>query len=637
MCGIVGRLTWTGTPVDRDLLARQCESLRHRGPDESGLWAEGPVGLAMRRLKVVDLVGGQQPMDNRSCPRRNNRPLLRLIYNGEIYNAPMLRSDLENRGHRFQSHSDTEVLLHALEEWGNEAWQRFNGMFAAALYDPGTACLTLARDRFGIKPLYYHLGPEGLQFASEIKALLLDPALDPSLNPAAINAYFSLRYVPTPLTIYKSVAKLFPGTYLTVDFRTHQTMSTCFAGMEPRTTTSLKRAEWLGELDKRLASAVSRQLVADVPVGVFLSGGLDSSTIASYVNQLGRPLNSFHVHFSSPTYSERADAAQTARQLGLNHHEWEMPLPSPEFIERAVGAFDEPFADASILPTFFLCEKTRAHVTAVLSGDGGDEIFAGYPTYLADRWARAYRLLPLTIQRLLKGVGTGIPVSFGRISFDYKLKAFLAAAGRQQPLAHFGWQEMFHAKEKQGLFTPAFFSQNNGGDPAESFYRAYNEAGTKDDLTAWMWMDRRTHLMDEYLVKVDRLSMAHSLEVRVPLLDNDVVEWAAQIPDDEKLGVWTTKQPLRRLMKNRLPKSVVRGTKRGFTPPLAEWLAGPLHDWAASVLSPSRVLRTNVLQPDLPRHLLEEHTAKQRDNSRRLWTLISFILWTERPTGRLNR
>jgi asparagine synthase (glutamine-hydrolysing) len=629
MCGIVGRLTWDGTPVDRNLLARQCNALRHRGPDEEGIWVEGPVGLAMRRLKVVDLVGGQQPMDNLRCPRRNNRPPLRLIYNGEIYNAPALRSELEKRGHLFRSHSDTEVLLHALEEWGNDTWQQLNGMFAVALYDEGTGRLTLARDRFGIKPLYYSLGPDGLRFASEIKALLLDPSLDRIPKPRGHQRLFlpSLRsHAPHN---FKSVAKLSPGTYLTVDAHTRSAESTSFAGMEPRPKIPLKRAEWLRGLDDRLASAVSRQLVADVPVGVFLSGGLDSSSIASYVNRLGRPLDSFHVHFSSPSYSEREDAARTARHLGLRHHEWEMPPPTPDFIEQAIGAFDEPFADASILPTFFLCEKTRAHVTAVLSGDGGDEIFAGYPTYLADRWARWYRRLPHSLQRLLDKMGAATPVSFRRISLDYKLKAFLAAAGRPQPLAHFGWQEMFHPDEKQRLFSPSFLSQELG-DPTESFHRAFEEAGATDDLTAWMWLDRRTHLMDEYLVKVDRLSMAHSLEVRVPLLDNDVVEWAAQIPDEEKLGAWTTKQPLRLLMKDRLPKSVVRGAKRGFAPPLAEWLAGPLHDWAASVLSPTRVGRTNVFQPDTPIRLLTEHTTRHRDNSRRLWTILSFILWSEK-------
>jgi asparagine synthase (glutamine-hydrolysing) len=586
----------------------------------------------MRRLKVVDLVGGQQPMDNLRCPRRHNHPPLRIVFNGEIYNAPALRSELEERGHHFLSHSDTEVLLHALEEWANDAWQRLNGMFAVALYDEGTGRLILARDRFGIKPLYYGLASDGLRFASEIKALLLDPALDQSRNPAAINAYFSLRYIPTPHTIFKSVAKLSPGTFLTVDARTRSAVSTSFAGMERRPKIPLTRDEWLHGLDDRLASAVSRQLAADVPIGVFLSGGLDSSSIASYVNRLGRPLDSFHVHFASPSYSEREDAARTARQLGLRHHEWEMPAPTPNFIEQAVSVFDEPFADASVLPTFFLCEKTRPHVTAVLSGDGGDEIFAGYPTYLADRWARWYRRLPHALQHLLERMGAATPVSFRRISLDYKIKAFLAAAGRPQPLAHFGWQEMFQSDEKQGLFCPSFLSQKELGDPAESFSRAFEEAGSTDDLSAWMWMDRRTHLMDEYLVKVDRLSMAHSLEVRVPLLDNDVVEWADQIPDEEKLGFWTTKQPLRLLMKDRLPKSVVRGPKRGFAPPLGEWLAGPLHDWAASVLSPPRVGRTNVIQPDMPRRLFAEHTARRRDNSRRLWTIISYVLWSEKHT-----
>ncbi|MBK8871469.1 MAG: asparagine synthase (glutamine-hydrolyzing) [Elusimicrobia bacterium] len=640
MCGIVGRVAWSG-PIDRSLLIRQSDALLHRGPDEGGLWVEGPVGLAMRRLKVVDLVGGQQPMDNRECPCHSLRGTLRLVFNGEIYNTPTLKPELLARGHKFKSHSDTEVLLHALEEWGDNAWNKLNGMFAVAVYDERAHRLTLARDRHGIKPLYYNLGPDGVRFASEIKALLLDPALSREKDPSAVDAYFSLGYVPTPLSIYKSISKLPPGSALSIDVASRSPRLMPFAGFEPRSA-PLGRAEWMEGLDDRLAAAVARQMVSDVPIGVSLSGGLDSSAIASYVNRLGRPLDSFHVYFASPSYSEREEAGRTANRLGLRHHEWEMPTPPPDEVERVVGLFDEPLSDPSVLPTEFLFRKTREHVTVTLSGDGGDEIFAGYPTYLADRWARWYRRLPVAAQNLLRRMGTALPVSFQRISWDFKLKSFLAAAGRPQPLAHLGWQELFTAEEKYSRSAvdgkpPAFAGDSGntlfnrsfipGANPVESFHRAYQESGGIDHLTAWMWLDRRTHLMDRFLVKVDRLSMAHSLEVRVPMLDNEVVDWSARIPDSDQLGLFTTKRSLRSLMKDRLPSNVVRGSKKGFAPPLAEWLAGPLYSWAASVLSPAQLRRTEFLNAEAPRVWLAEHRSKHRDHSRRLWTLMNYVLW----------
>jgi asparagine synthase (glutamine-hydrolysing) len=639
MCGIVGRLAWSG-PIDQSLLNRQSDALRHRGPDEGGLWVNGPIGLAMRRLKVVDLVGGQQPMDNRDCPRHTSHGTIRLVYNGEIYNTPSLKSDLLSRGHKFKSHSDTEVLLHAIEEWGDDIWNKLNGMFAVAVYDEQARRLTLARDRHGIKPLYYNIGSDGVRFASEIKALLLDPAISREQNPDAVDAYFSLGYVPTPLSIYKSVAKLPPGTILSIDAASRSPRLIPFTGFESRSA-PLGRAEWMEGLDNRLAAAVARQLVSDVPIGVSLSGGLDSSAIAFYVNQLGKPLDSFHVYFASPSYSEREEASRTAKQLGLRHHEWEMPTPTPDEIERVVGLFDEPLSDYSVLPTDFLFRNTRQHVTVTLSGDGGDEIFAGYPTYLADRWARWYRRFPIPAQNFLRKLGGTLPVSFKRISWDFKVKKFLAPAGRPQPLAHLGWQELFTAEEKYFKLTangksPALDGDSGktlfnrsfipGADPSESFCRAFQESGGIDDLTAWMWLDRRTHLLDRFLVKVDRLSMAHSLEVRVPILDNEVVDWSARIPDNDQLGLFTTKRSLRRLMKDRLPPSVVRGSKKGFAPPLAEWLAGPLYSWAESILSPARLRRTEFLNAEAPRVWIAEHRAKQRDHSRRLWTLLNYVL-----------
>ncbi|MBI4396187.1 MAG: asparagine synthase (glutamine-hydrolyzing), partial [Elusimicrobia bacterium] len=370
MCGIVGKIAFSSrSPMSRELLETMSSRLHHRGPDEGGVWAEGGVGLAMRRLKIIDLNRGQQPMDNRHCPMHARIGTLRLVYNGEIYNFEALRADLESRGHRFCSSSDTEVILHAFEEYGEEAWDRLNGMFAFALYSERDAALHLVRDRMGIKPLYFRATSNSFSFASEIKALLADPETSREWDLPALDEYFSLRYVPTPRSVFKEIRKLEPGHALKVQSGRIEKIR--YWNFQPGPQPKMSLEETSERFDRLLRDAVKSHLVSDVPVGIFLSGGLDSTTLAAYVRELGRPLDSFTIYFGDESFSERREAALVARRFGLPHHEMEVHHDVPLIADRLAGIFDEPFADPSIIPTFYLCRFARKHMTVALSGDGG--------------------------------------------------------------------------------------------------------------------------------------------------------------------------------------------------------------------------------------------------------------------------
>jgi asparagine synthase (glutamine-hydrolysing) len=629
MCGIVGKIAWSSaSQVDPGLLERMAGRLRHRGPDEGGVWVQDGVGLAMRRLRIIDLSGGQQPMSNSHCPVASKTGPLRLVYNGEIYGFRDLRADLEKRGHRFHSSSDTEVILHAFEEFGEGFLDHLNGMFGLALYAERNKVLYLARDRMGIKPVYYRAASGSFSFASEIKALLEDPETSREWDSRALNEFFSLRYIPTPRSAFKEIKKLEPGHYLKIS--NGRIENKLFWVYSPPRVPRRPISYYLERVDSLLKRSVETHMVSDVPLGVFLSGGLDSTTVASYVHAAGKHLDSFTVYFQERSFSEREEAALVAARYGLRHHEMEVRPDVETLAGPLAEVFDEPFADPSIIPTFYLCQFARTLVTVTLSGDGGDELFGGYPTYLADRLSALYRRFPGIVQEALLKAGRLLPVSFDRLSFDYRMKAFLKSAARPQPQAHYGWQEMFYPDEKPGLFAPDFWRQVENLPPEESFVRAYNEAEARTELEKMLFVDQRTHLMDEYLVKMDRLSMAHSLEVRVPLLDRALVEFAAEIPGVYKLHGWTTKYIMRRLMRDRLPQEVLKGPKKGFNPPLANWLVGHLQSWARERLSPSEVRKTGILNPDMPMALFEEHLARRKDNFRRLWTILSFLLWFEK-------
>jgi asparagine synthase (glutamine-hydrolysing) len=625
MCGICGEFRWGQEAlVDRELIRRMTSTLIHRGPDDEGFHVKGPVGLGMRRLSIIDVAGGHQPIFNEDKTTA-------VVYNGEIYNYRELKAELEALGHRFQTHSDTEVLVHAYEVWGDSFPNRLNGMFAFAVWDEKNARLLIGRDRMGIKPLYYRVTPDKISFASEIKALRADPSFSREIDPQALDEYLSLRYIPCPRSIYQGVRKLEPGHTLSVQGGKTQ-LKRYWHFPLPAAADRKTLPRCLEELDALLADAVKRQLMSEVPLGLFLSGGLDSPTIAYYATQAhGKWLTSFNIHFRHESYSEREGAAAVAKKLNLNHQEMEVDEDIQAILPQLVDIFDEPFSDDSAIPTYFLTQLARQHMTVALSGDGGDELFGGYPTYIADAASAWYRRLPRFVQSAFRSSARFLPVSHERISFDFKVRAFLNAAGRPQPAAHFGWQEILTAEDKAEFYAPEF-RHRAGGHPAwESFERAYREAGARNPLERMLYVDQKTVLADGYLVKMDRLSMAHSLEVRPPFLDHRLVEFAVLIPPELKIKGFTTKYLIRRLMKDRLPAEIIQGAKKGFSPPMPFWLAeGPLGAYAKEVFASGVFESTGMLRGAYALKLLDDHRARRRNNARKIWTLLMLALWLEK-------
>ncbi len=627
MCGICGELNWRSElPVDRERLERMNRSMTHRGPDEEGYYFDtfpgGAVGLAMRRLSIIDLTTGKQPISNETND-------VVVVYNGETYNFQELRSELEAKGHIFKTHSDTEVLVHGYEVWGDAMPAQLNGMFTFAIWDKKRRRLVIGRDRMGIKPLYYALSGDKLVFGSEIKCLLEHPGVKRDIDPFAVDDFLSLRYVPTPLSIYKSIRKLEPGTILIWEDGRAELKR--YWNFTPKVGEDKGLAYYLEKTDALLADAVKRQMIADVPLGTFLSGGVDSPTISYYAKKFKPDLMTFNIYFKEKSFSERDEAKGVAKFLGTNHVEKEVSPDILSIIPHLVDIFDEPFGDDSMIPTYFLTKMAREKMTVALSGDGGDELFGGYPTYIADRAAQVYQSVPeLMRRRLIEPLVNNLPVSHDRISWDYKAKAFVAVADRPSPLEHFGWTEIFRRDVKKDLYSKHFWDEVGGRPLAESFVRAFEGAETREGLEKFLYVDQNTHLLDEFLVKVDRLSMAHSLEVRPPFLDHRLVEFAAEIPMPYKVKGITTKYLIRRLMKGRLPEYITSGAKKGFSPPMATWLATDLLEWARHKFDPKRLKDNPYLNPEFPMQMLDAHLKRKTNLARRLWTLLMFVAWYDR-------
>lgn len=627
MCGICGELNWhSSAPVDVGRLENMNRAMSHRGPDDEGYFTEifpsGSVGLAMRRLSIIDVRHGKQPLSNETND-------VIVVYNGETYNFQELRAELEAKGHIFKTKSDTEVLVHGYEVWGDAMPSMLNGMFAFALWDKKRQRLLIGRDRMGIKPLYYAAMGDKLVFASEIKGILEHPGVPRDVDPYAVDDFLSLRYIPTPRSIYKSIRKLEPATLLI--WEKGQIELKKYWSFTPQPGADKGLDYYLEKTDALLADAVKKQMVSEVPLGTFLSGGVDSPTITYYAKKHKPDLMTFNIYFKEKSFSEREEARGVAKFLGTDHIEKEVTPDILAIIPRLVDIFDEPFGDDSMIPTYFLTKMARERMTVALSGDGGDELFGGYPTYIADRAAQIYQSVPeLMRRRLIEPLVNNLPVSHDRISWDYKAKAFVAVADRPSPLEHFGWTEVFRRDVKRQLYSKPFWDEVGARPLAESFARAFEAAGSRQGLEKFLYVDQNTHLLDEFLVKVDRLSMAHSLEVRPPFLDHRLVELAAEIPMPYKVKGVTTKYLIRRLMRGRLPDFITSGAKKGFSPPMATWLAGDLLEWARHKFNPARLKDIPYLNPDFPMTLLDAHLRRETNLARRLWTLLMFVEWYDR-------
>lgn len=627
MCGITGwaNLDSRTPPPDgaRELLHSMCERMIHRGPDSEGLMVSNGVGLGMRRLAIIDLITGEQPAYNEDKS-------VAVILNGEIYNYRELRQDLENRGHSFRSQSDTEVLPHLYEEFGDEMVRRMNGMFAFALWDSKRRRLFIARDRFGEKPLYWGVFEKTLLFASEPKVLLAHPSVKTSLNLQALRQYLSFDYVPAPLSIYDGINKLPAAHTLTLEDGEIETRSywcLSYRTKQPPPTES-EAAEHLREL---LADSVRMRLVSDVPLGVLLSGGVDSSTIAALaVRASFEAVKTFSISFAESSFDESLYARAVAKFLGTDHHEERLSANLAANLVSEIGSWmDEPFSDPSLVPTYLLSRFTRKHVTVALGGDGGDELFAGYPMYRGHRLAELYSRVPNFLRAgMIEPLVHLLPVKTKNLSFDYKATRFITGTKYDRVARHHVWFGSFTPEEQESLLTPQVLRESNG-DIYGDARAMWNDCDSTDVVERMQSLDTRLYLAEDILTKVDRASMAVSLEVRAPFLDPRVAEFAASLPANYKLRGRKTKYILKRAIEDLLPPFVTRRSKKGFGVPVAKWLKEKLRPLARDLLSPDRVRRAGVFNSDYVTKLQDEHERGVANHRKLLWTLLMFELWHE--------
>ncbi len=616
MCGISG-LYRPGAEVSEDEIGAMCRRLVHRGPDETGTHIDGDFGFGIRRLSIVDLESGSQPIFNEDRS-------VAVICNGEIYNAPQLRQELAQRGHRFSSRSDVEPIVHLYEEHGTDFARHLRGMFAVAIWDARLRRLVLARDRLGIKPLHCWQGPGLFAFASEIKALLQLEGCPRDIDLEALDAYLSFNYILAPRTIFQAIRKVPPATTVVVD--SGGVLFDRYWKLElPETR---RGAEAGSELLELLRETVRMHLLSDVPVGVFLSGGIDSSLILALMSESLPRVKSFSIGFAEASYDEVPVARATAERFGTEHHELVVEPSHGLEVEKLVAGLDEPFGDLSALPVYFLSQMAGRQVKVVLSGDGGDELFAGYMTYVADRLARYYRWIPRSLrQHLIPWIVSKLPTSFEKVSFDYKAKRFVEMAGDGPLRSHLGWKVIFSEAEKEGLYRPGLREALSESDPWEPYVQIFEYNGGLHWLDRLLRLDLSTYLVDDILTKVDRMSMAHSLEVRVPLLDHRVVEFAARLRPNLKLKGLRTKHLLKEICRGLLPDDLLNRKKSGFIFPASLWLQRGLREFTADVLSPASLDRMGYFDSGYVQQLLQQHWSGVRDQARPIWNLVMFSSW----------
>jgi asparagine synthase (glutamine-hydrolysing) len=625
VCGIAGIYRQDGGPVEQAWLGAMADRLCHRGPDADGFLAEPGLGFAHRRLSVIDVSdAGRQPIGT-----EDGR--FQVCYNGEIYNFDDIRRDLLARGHVFVSRTDTEVVAHAWEEWGPAALPRFNGMFAFAVWDRRERRLWLVRDRLGVKPLYYTQQDGRLIFGSEIKALLAVPGVQRSLDPAALDAFLALNYVPGPRTIWREVAQLPPGHLLTADasgVRVESWWDVHF-GRDLRTD----RSAAIDEIRALCDDAVRLRLVSDVPLGAFLSGGLDSSAVVHFMRPRHTgPLHTFSVRFEEGSFDEGPYAALVAKTYDLTHHEVVCRASDVEgCLDRLVWHADSPVADISMVPMFRLAEETRRHVTVVLSGDGGDEVFGGYAVYHADRAAHVWRALPRWFrERLVRPIVEGLPASTSKMSLDYALRQFVAGAGEAPEQAHYHWRTICTRDERASLLRPDVReAAAREAAPEAPFLAAYLASGAPEVMDRLFHVDVKTFLADSILPKVDRTTMAFGLEAREPWLDYRLVELGARLPWRWKLHGRDTKVIFKDAMRGLVPDPIVRRTKAGFHAPLASWFRGPLQPLLRHTLSADALAAIPELDPARVQAMMEAHVAGRANHAFKLWGLVTLVRWAQ--------
>jgi asparagine synthase (glutamine-hydrolysing) len=621
MCGIAGIFhTRDRAPVDRFLLERMTTVIAHRGPDGAGYHVAGGVGLGHRRLAIIDIAGGYQPMFNEDDS-------VAIVFNGEIYNFHELVRDLTERGHQFRSHCDTEVIVHAWEEWGEACLERLRGMFAFAIFDERQQSLFLARDRLGEKPLYYTLLPDGtLLFASELKSLLVDPRVRRTLDPHALEDYFAFGYVPEPGSIYRDIKKLPAAHSLRLDRGRPVGAPQPYWDVQFTTRQGLSEAAACEELIALLTDSVRGQSIADVPLGAFLSGGVDSSGVVAMMAGVAPDrVNTFSIAFGEKSHDESPYAAAMAARYNTKHRTHEVNPESFDLLARLGGIYDEPFGDSSALPTLQLCAMTRESVTVALSGDAGDELFAGYRRYLWHaREERMRRLVPAAIRAPLFGLAARLYPKLDWAPRFLRAKTTFQELALDPVAGYFSSVSVINDGLRQRLFSAAMRRELDGYHPSARLAECFAKAGSDDPLSQAQYTDLKTYLPGDILTKVDRASMACSLEVRVPLLDHRIVEWAASLPPRYRLNGGTGKYIFKKALEPYVSSDILYRSKQGFVMPIARWFRGPLYQRLHDALTDSSLADTGVFDMGCVTDLLEQHRSGLRDHAAVLWTLLCF-------------
>ena len=625
MCGIAG---WANLDSKKPspnageaVLHSMCERMKHRGPDSEGLWLENSVALGMRRLSIIDLHTGEQPVYSEDKQTV-------VVMNGELYNFREVRRDLEKRGHKFETQTDTEILPHLYEEYGDAMVEHINGMFAFALWDKRNQKLLIARDRFGEKPLYYGVFGGKLIFASEPKVLLENPLVKAEINLDALRQYLSFDYVPAPHSIYKNINKLPAAHFLILEkgeVKTRRYWNLSFH-KNGNTPTVKEAAARLKEL---LADSVRMRLVSDVPLGVLLSGGVDSSTVAAFAQKFSsEKVKTFSIGFEEDSFDESKFARQVAAHLDTEHYEDKLSVEKAADLISEIGTWlDEPMSDGSLLPTFLLSRFVRKYVTVALGGDGGDEIFAGYPMYFGHKMARVYDSIPTILRSsLIEPIVSNLPVSTKNLSFDYKAKRFVAASKYDVVARHHSWFGSFSIDAQNDLLSEDVLA-NAAGDIYKDARDLLKITDAPTEIERMQFLDMNFYMAEDILTKVDRASMAVSLEVRAPFLDARVAEFAASLPLEYKLKGSKGKYVLKKAVEDLLPKEILRRPKKGFGIPIAEWLKNRLNPLLHDLLAPDRLKNQGLFNADFVQKLITEHEKNIASNHKQLWALLVFQLW----------
>jgi len=611
---MVGR---TGETIDAADVHRMCQTIVHRGPDDEGIYAQGPVGLGMRRLSIIDLSGGHQPI-------HNEEKNVWVVFNGEIYNFPELRRDLEQRGHNFYTQSDTEVIVHLYEEMGADCVKKLRGMFGLALYDERKQSLLLARDRLGKKPLHYAVHQGRLLFGSEIKTILAVAPELADIDPEGLLQYFYFGYIPDPQTAFRRIRKLPPGHLL--EYCDGKTRIREFWNVpEYGTHPAMSEEECLAELECRLAEAVRIRLISDVPLGALLSGGVDSSIVVALMARASaKPVKTFSIGFEAEEFNEAEHARSVAEKFGTDHHELILKPNVEETLTFLTGMLEEPFGDSSMLPTYYVSRMARQHVTVALSGDGGDELFAGYDRYLVAMERKKFDRIPNWVGRVYRDqLHHRVPSAV----YGKNLAWNASLSPRDRYLDAVSYLPVLH--RERSLFSKDFLKDaSHLPDPLEQWQLYYDEAPARDALSRLLYLDTKTYLTGDILAKVDRMSMATSLEVRVPMLDHEFVEWVASLPVEWKFRSGTRKFILKKLAERLgIPTAVLHRRKQGFQLPLADWMRDSMKEQFLNVLLEPRTLQRGYFKPEAVRGMIQEHIRGRRNRSGILWRMLVLELW----------